>query len=330
MIISKRIVILPVAGILCQMGLTMVFITQSPKLGSFQTPSSQSEAFRQAVNKAMNAAQLTQSAKSDEEWNSVAISWQEAVDLMKAVPASSSKYPVAQKKVSEYQRNLQYALSKISKKLPVSPIRSTLWSFGSTKEDVIRIQGTPTGVSRYDALCQEVLHYGNSTVELKNGVVKAYDNLDKNFKVSVNAPATREVQDATEFWTLGSKREEVFRIQGTPTRITQSDAFLQEVIHYESSTVTLKNGIVIGYNNLGNNLGVSVNPTAMVFPKNTDEFWGLGSKKEDVFRIQGTPTQVVQYDSLCKEVAYFGGSTVEFKNSIVDGYYNFDNNLKVK
>jgi hypothetical protein len=36
--------------------------------------------------------------------------WQEAVALMKAVPASHSKYTVAQQKIMimEYQRNLDY------------------------------------------------------------------------------------------------------------------------------------------------------------------------------------------------------------------------------
>ncbi|HEY9727815.1 MAG TPA: hypothetical protein V6D50_15305 [Chroococcales cyanobacterium] len=43
------------------------------------------------------------------DWLLVVSQWQEAVALMKAVPASHSKYTVAQQKIMEYQRNLDYA-----------------------------------------------------------------------------------------------------------------------------------------------------------------------------------------------------------------------------
>lgn len=74
-----------------------------------QTPSPQPDSFRQAVNKAMSAANLTQSAKLKQDWKAVASQWQEAIGLMKAVPASSPNYAVAQKKVVEYQKNLDFA-----------------------------------------------------------------------------------------------------------------------------------------------------------------------------------------------------------------------------
>jgi hypothetical protein len=61
------------------------------------------------VNKAMSAATITQSAKSKDEWNSVASEWQEAIALMKAVPPSHSQHSVAQQKAVDYQRNLDYA-----------------------------------------------------------------------------------------------------------------------------------------------------------------------------------------------------------------------------
>ncbi len=80
-----------------------------------QTPSSQSDPFRLAVNKAMSAANLTQSAKSKQDWNLVANQWQEAIALMKTIPASSPNYAVAQKKVGEYQKNLDYASSAASR-----------------------------------------------------------------------------------------------------------------------------------------------------------------------------------------------------------------------
>jgi hypothetical protein len=73
------------------------------------TPSQQTDPFQKAVNKAMSAATLTQSAALKDDWNLVASEWQEAIALMKAVPLSHPQYTVAQQKAIEYQRNLDYA-----------------------------------------------------------------------------------------------------------------------------------------------------------------------------------------------------------------------------
>lgn len=67
------------------------------------------QTFREAVNHATSAADLTQTAKTKAEWNAVSNDWQRAIDLMKAVPSTSPNYQVAQKKIVEYQRNLNFA-----------------------------------------------------------------------------------------------------------------------------------------------------------------------------------------------------------------------------
>ncbi|MEH2067642.1 MAG: hypothetical protein V7K47_05630 [Nostoc sp.] len=77
----------------------------------------QTDTFREAVNKAINAANLTQSAKSLDEWKTVVSEWQEAIALMKNVSFSSPNYPIAQQKIREYQKNLNYAQKNtVSKK----------------------------------------------------------------------------------------------------------------------------------------------------------------------------------------------------------------------
>ncbi len=65
--------------------------------------------FRDGVNAATKAATLAQIASSAEDWNIVAEHWSDAVDGMTAVPSSHPRYDVAQQKVSEYQKNLDYA-----------------------------------------------------------------------------------------------------------------------------------------------------------------------------------------------------------------------------
>ncbi|MBD2569179.1 hypothetical protein [Anabaena lutea] len=71
--------------------------------------SPQSDNFREAVNQAINAANLTQLAKSQNDWKTVANEWQKSIDMMKSVPVSSPNYAVAQKKILEYQQNINYA-----------------------------------------------------------------------------------------------------------------------------------------------------------------------------------------------------------------------------
>lgn len=79
---------------------------------------SQSQSFRNAVNIAINASKLAQSAETEEEWNLVASQWQEAVTMMKKVPPESANYELAQKKAIEYQKNLAYAQESAKPKPP--------------------------------------------------------------------------------------------------------------------------------------------------------------------------------------------------------------------
>lgn len=80
------------------------------------------DTFRAAVNSAVKAAELGRSAKTKEDWNSVADRWQEAVSLMRRVPPSSPHHQVAQTKVVEYQKYLLYAQESAASPPPPTPI----------------------------------------------------------------------------------------------------------------------------------------------------------------------------------------------------------------
>ncbi len=86
----------------------------TPASKASPVPPLQSDSFRQAVNYAMKASTLSQSAKSKTDWDSVVSNWQNATDLMKAVPNSSPHYATAQKKVEEYKKNLTYAQQQVT------------------------------------------------------------------------------------------------------------------------------------------------------------------------------------------------------------------------
>lgn len=67
------------------------------------------DSFKEAVNQAMSAAKLTQTAKTKEEWNQVVSLWEKAIAHLNQVPQTHPNYAKAQQKITEYQRNLEYA-----------------------------------------------------------------------------------------------------------------------------------------------------------------------------------------------------------------------------
>jgi hypothetical protein len=104
-------------------------------IGSIQQPEPvrsipKAEAFRWAVNRAMSAAELTQTARSVKEWQQVSDWWQEAIQLMQTVPISDRRYGVAVARVPEYQANLRYA-EKRAQEARDQPATAELWGIGS-------------------------------------------------------------------------------------------------------------------------------------------------------------------------------------------------------
>ncbi|MCC3443799.1 MAG: hypothetical protein JGK01_18970 [Microcoleus sp. PH2017_03_ELD_O_A] len=77
---------------------------------SISVPScAQNDPFGDSVNFATKAANLAQSANSKQEWDEVAAQWVQAVAWMQAVPPGSPRRAFAEKKVTEYMKNLVYA-----------------------------------------------------------------------------------------------------------------------------------------------------------------------------------------------------------------------------
>jgi predicted aspartyl protease len=65
--------------------------------------------YNEAINSASSAITISQSAVSRDDWNLVANRWQDAINLLKTVPASSPNHAKAQAKLTEYQRHLAEA-----------------------------------------------------------------------------------------------------------------------------------------------------------------------------------------------------------------------------
>ncbi|MGB3516546.1 MAG: hypothetical protein WBA43_08820 [Elainellaceae cyanobacterium] len=86
--------------------------TDAPSSEAIQD--SETDPFRDAVNQATTASELTQTASTSEEWSNVANAWQQAIELMESVPQSNPNYAVAQQKAQEYQANKTYAQNNVN------------------------------------------------------------------------------------------------------------------------------------------------------------------------------------------------------------------------
>jgi len=133
--------------------------------------------------------------------------------------------------------------------------------------------------------------------------------------------ALKETDNITEgrpFFTMGSSKAEVFRVQGKPGRV-----YGQKWV-YGLSEVTFREGRVWRYNNFDGTLRVRMLPTASTENSRDSDSFSLGSTKDEVLRTQGTPT-LVEGNKWS-----YGFSDVYFKDGIVIGFNNFFNNLKVE
>lgn len=60
------------------------------------------------------------------------------------------------------------------------------------------------------------------------------------------------------------------------------------------------------------------------------DYFTIGSTEDEVIEVMGDPTNIIDFGSVGMKQFSFGYSTVSFKNGKVDGYNNFEKNLKVK
>lgn len=289
------------------------------------------DAFRQGSERAMKAAELTQSAEFREEWAEVVILWQQAIAHMRSVPNGSTNAALAKQKVVEYGRNLQYAQSNVGSRVSRAPDRKTYWTLGSDRDLVMAVQGAPSQTMQSQDACQQTLRYGNSIVELHNGYVKQYDNPDGNLQVLADGDVVVSVSAPENRWTLGATETDVLQLQGTPTRQEQYTSNGFTTLYYGKSSVLFENGQVIGYLNADQNLKVSAQPPALLSDQTAPEFWTMGSSRTEVLRAEEqTPVAISRNDNSCEEVFHFEDGEVTFRQGLVTGYRNRSGTLKVR
>jgi predicted aspartyl protease len=137
-----------------------------PQLQSQPQPTTQPESkiqpnsFELALDKAAGATTISQSAQSPDDWRLVASQFEDAIALMKNVGQESPNFTVAQIKISEYQRQIKYALNKATPK-PTQPVvvkpQRVVVEVPSLKNKPSSTQALAPVVTKQESVAQSVL-----------------------------------------------------------------------------------------------------------------------------------------------------------------------------
>ena len=178
---------------------------------------------------------------------------------------------------------------------------------GSHTDDVLRVQGTPGTIWPNSEQNSETWRYGYSTVTISipQNTVTDWSN-NGNLKVQLLAsPEKRSVE--IRFFTIGSSKEDVIHIQGTPSAISNGQNHTEFWRYgYDTVTISLTTGRVTGWNSTGR-LKVKLHPDKQRAKLSSFE---LGSNKDEVLQLQGTPHGIRRYPVLGFEIWRYGYSTV--------------------
>lgn len=109
-----------------------------PKSIDLSPPALEPSSFELGLDKAVGAVSISQSAQSPEDWNLVANHFRDAIAFMERVERRSSDFAIAQNKISEYKRQVRYALQK------ANPNRDLLTQAKPQKVVVVVPQPSPT------------------------------------------------------------------------------------------------------------------------------------------------------------------------------------------
>lgn len=100
------------------------------------------DSYEVAIAKAARAKSIGESAQSRDDWKLVSTQWQQVMQLLKAVPASSANYAKAQAKLKEYQEQVDYAAKQADprvKQVSLASKCTTKLSTSAPSGTVIRV-----------------------------------------------------------------------------------------------------------------------------------------------------------------------------------------------
>jgi hypothetical protein len=122
-------------------------------------------------------------------------------------------------------------------KTPSAPLRLLPYvTLGLTRDEVISAQGEPTSSTN------DKLMYNASELDLKDGKVVGW-KIDPRSPLRVKLWPEGPVDTSLRVFTVGSTRDEVLVVEGTPT------SFSQDRFDYGSSVVYFRDGRVVAWKN---------------------------------------------------------------------------------
>ncbi len=121
-----------------------------------------------------------------------------------------------------------------------------------------------------------------------------------------------------DYFTLGSTKDEVLAVQGSPSSVVGADW------SYGWNTVCFSNGLVSSYANVDGELKARLIPESDVSAAASRGYFTLGSTKDEVLAVQGSPS------SVAGAVWSYGFNAVHFKNGRVSSCSNIDGTLRVR
>jgi outer membrane protein assembly factor BamE (lipoprotein component of BamABCDE complex) len=202
------------------------------------------------------------------------------------------------------------ALPSPSRRQPSSTgaVRRDAFSLGSSEKQVLAVQGPP------DKVQGNVWLYGLSDIRFRDGVVIGYNNFDGRLKVVLSASAASPDVEEASFFSPGATRDEVLRVQGTPTRVEGNHWF------YGFSEVHFVDGRVASFDNYFGNLKIRMLPASP--PEAGENAFTIGSTKDQVLAVQGTPS------SIRGNIWFYRFSDVLFRDGKVSWVNDPTGNLK--
>ena len=136
------------------------------------------------------------------------------------------------------------------------------FTLGSTKEEVLNVNGTPSRITETSYNNSQTWHYKNGYFDSKvtfnsNGIVTSWDDIADVLKVTIGT----KVINAT--FTLGSTKDDVIKANGTPSRITETSYNNSQTWYYKNgyfdSKVTFNvDGKVISWDDMANVLNITM------------------------------------------------------------------------
>jgi hypothetical protein len=131
-----------------------------------------------------------------------------------------------------------------SESVPSSSLGNTYFTIGSTKSEVQALQGIPSSI------IEDTWFYDASQITFVNDRVIGYSNNSGNLHMKLLPKTDSDHIRARGYFTIGSTKDEVIAIQGTPSGIIGNTWI------YGLSKINFYNGKVTSYSNTSKNLKV--------------------------------------------------------------------------